>query len=191
MNASGSSVDSMACVTPAGRRGRSTSRSTPTAVLRRQRQHQAFGEAELKLDVVDHVRAALEARELGRRLDRIAQRAEPIDEPAIERIGADPDAAVRGGVDLLDRALAVLRDLANELVIRLTDRQADEPFDVVAERPRDLERAGQAASCRCRRQCTPNRSSARGIVGIVAPTPIDPVSVVGLAQISSAAIEIQ
>ena len=39
--------------------------------------------------------------------------------------------------------------------------------------------------------CTPSQSSVRGIVGIVAPTPIEPVSVVGLAQISSAAIEIQ
>ena len=56
----------------------------------------------------------------------VRQRAEAIHEAAVERVGADPDPAVRGGIDLLDRALAMLGHLADEIVVRLAYRQVDE-----------------------------------------------------------------
>ena len=78
MNAIGSSVDSSDLRDAGGPARQIDEPIGARHGLRRKRQHEAFGDAELLLDVIERVSAALETRELGRRLDRLRQRAEAI-----------------------------------------------------------------------------------------------------------------
>ena len=63
--------------------------------------------------------------------------------------------------------------LCRRIVVGVANRPVDETFDAVAER-RVMSSAPASSVVPTPSTCTPSQSSVRGIVGIVAPTPIEP-----------------
>src|SRR5690606_19706896 len=96
-------------------------------------ERQTLGETEPRLEVMDVVAALLEARELRRGRDRIVEVTERVDEPALERGSAGPDAPACDAIHLLDAAAAMHRDAADEPLVCLDDGLPEDVANVVAE----------------------------------------------------------
>src|SRR3546814_16056979 len=77
-------------------------------------------------------------------VNRVAQAAERVDQPALLRLRAAPPAAAGDSVDLLHRAVARLGDAAGEVAVALLDHRLDHLPHFGGPRPGDVERAGAA-----------------------------------------------
>src|SRR6478752_37223 len=107
----------------------------------RELKRELLAQAELRLDTLDAVGALLEAGELRCGRDRVVEVTQLVDEPAAERLAADPDAAARGRVDLVVRLLAVLGHFADELAIRVPYRLRDHAVRRGVQRLQWIDRA--------------------------------------------------
>src|SRR3546814_8773028 len=74
-------------------------------------------------------------------VNRVAQAAERVDQPALLRLRAAPHAAAGDFVDLLHRAVARLGDAAGEVAVALLDHRLDHLPHFGGQRPGDVERA--------------------------------------------------
>src|SRR3546814_5271851 len=77
-------------------------------------------------------------------VNRVAQAAERVDQPALLRLCAAPHAAAGDFVDLLHGAVARLGDAAGEVAVALLDHRLDHLPHFGGQRPGDVERAGEA-----------------------------------------------
>ena len=119
-------------------------RALPAELGSRERRHPTEQQREivaqaarLVLDVLDAV-AVAERRAACRALHRIVDASEPVDQPALARLGARPHATLRDFVDLLRGRLAAFGHQRQEITIVAADHLRDHLLQPLVERPGEV-----------------------------------------------------